>query len=247
MGILRRGINYGRSLMWRTIDAGQRVERRLNPTVDVPPGGFEEAVTFWEGSVGERKIALTFDDGPHPVHTPQILDALAERGIKATFFVIGANAAAHPDLVKRAVDEGHEIGNHTWSHRQLTRYVTTNQTRRELRSTHDVVMDITGRPPVGVRPPYGVVTPSCKDWAGHEFGYPTVMWSVDSKDWEQPDPERVIDRVMAGAHAGSVVLMHDVHPQTVEAAPVIFDRLLEEGYTFETLSPFMATPESNDS
>lgn len=181
-------------------------------------------------------IAITFDDGPDPKGTPRLLDMLKERGIKATFFLVGKNAAAFPDIVKRMRDEGHEIGNHTWDHQQLTRLRET-KVMSELQTTHDAIVKACDVAPTLYRPPYGATRLSQQKTIYDQFQYTCILWDVDPNDWRTPrSSKKTHDRVLAQTKAGSIILCHDIHHETVEAMPSTLDDLKARGFQFVTVS-----------
>ena len=184
-------------------------------------------------------LAMTFDDGPHPVLTPKLLDILKARGIKATFFVIGQNAEKYPDIVRRIVAEGHEIANHTWSHPQLTK-IAPGALHDEITKTSEVLADITSHPPTLMRPPYGATSPLINQWLSHDLGMKVIIWSVDPLDWRYHDSARVQSTILAGASPGAIILSHDIHATTVAAMPETLDRLLAKGFQFVTVSELIA-------
>ena len=185
------------------------------------------------GQCAERKcIALTFDDGP-VAGTAALLDLLRSRGVHATFFVVGENAQAHPDLLRRMAADGHAVENHTYTHARLTRLGTAS-IRRELVQTNDVIESATGVAPAYVRPPYGATDDSVAAVAG-ELGMGQVTWDVDPVDWKDHDSDVVRTRVLALAHPGAIVLSHDIHATTRAAYPDILDTLIDRGYTFVTV------------
>src|SRR6266446_5278073 len=134
----------------------------------------ESSITFNSVHVDGPYIAMTFDDGPSATLTPKLLDLLAAHHIKATFFVIGQNVADHPEIVQRAAREGHEIGNHSWSHPYLAK-MSDDAVRRELRRTDGAIKDATGRRPTLMRPPYGSISVRQKHWINEEFGYQIIL------------------------------------------------------------------------
>lgn len=184
-----------------------------------------------------RSIALTFDDGPHPVQTPAILDILRKHDVPATFFIIGQNASWHPDLVKAIDTEGHLIANHSWSHPQLNR-IPTAKVRTELGRTCDLIEKALGASPRFARAPYGAWhKPSLKVCAA--LGMEPMGWSIDTQDWKSPGSATIRSRVLTGAAPGAIVLAHDGggdRSQTVEALTHYLPRLLDRGYTMVPLT-----------
>jgi peptidoglycan/xylan/chitin deacetylase (PgdA/CDA1 family) len=204
----------------------------------------EPRLTFNYVHVDGPFIAMTFDDGPSEKLTPKLLDLLAARHIKATFFVIGQNVVEHPEIVARAAREGHEIANHSWSHPNLAK-MSDDNIRRELRKTDDAIKEATGQRPTLMRPPYGSITNRQKHWIHDEFGYEIVLWDIDPLDWKRPGPAVVTNRILRETRAGSIVLSHDIHPGTIEAMPATFGQLTAKGFKFVTVSELisMQTPE----
>ena len=184
-------------------------------------------------------IAMTFDDGPQEKLTPKLLDLLAQHHVKATFFVIGQNVAEHPEIVARAAREGHEIGNHSWSHPNLAK-MSEESIRRQLRQTDDAIRDAIGRRPTLMRPPYGNLTTRQKQWVHQEFGYRIILWDVDPFDWKRPGPAVICNRIMTETRPGSIVLSHDIHAGTIQAMPDTLNQLEAKGYKFVTVSELIA-------
>jgi peptidoglycan/xylan/chitin deacetylase (PgdA/CDA1 family) len=209
------------------------------------PGSNEPRITFSAVHVDGPYIAMTFDDGPQATLTPKLLDLLAAHHIKATFFVIGQNVAEHPQIVARAAREGHEIGNHTWSHPKLGKMSDEN-VRRELRRTDEIIKSAIGKRPTLMRPPYGSITTRQKHWIHDEFGYQVILWDVDPLDWKRPGPAVVCNRILKETRPGSIVLSHDIHPGTIEAMPATLKQLEAKGFQFVTVSALiqMAVPET---
>jgi peptidoglycan/xylan/chitin deacetylase (PgdA/CDA1 family) len=205
----------------------------------------DSRITFNSVNVNGPYIAMTFDDGPSATLTPKLLDLLAERRIKATFFVIGQNVAENPEIVARAAKEGHEIASHSWSHPNLAK-MSDEGVRRQLRQTDDVIKSATGKRPTVMRPPYGSITDREKRWIHDEFGYDIILWDVDPYDWKRPGPAAVRNRILAETRPGSIVLTHDIHPGTIEAMPSTFEALEAKGFKFVTVSELirMAVPET---
>ena len=214
------------------------VKRLNNPSSMpvVPPAGAR--VSYSSVKIEQKTLAMTFDDGPHPSLTPKLLDLLKERNIKCTFFLVGNLVKVYPDIVRRIIAEGHEIGNHTWSHCSLTSR-SDEQIRSELKKSEDAVYEVAGVRPNLVRPPYGAINTRIKDLMFSEFGYSTIMWSVDPQDWRRPGVSVVTSRLVSGAHPGAIMLSHDIHPPTIQAMPGMFDQLLAKGYQFVTVSQLL--------
>jgi len=182
---------------------------------------------------------MTFDDGPHATNTPKLLDLAAKKHIKLTFFLIGQNAAANPQLVKREVAEGHEVGNHSWTHPNLAK-MSDDAVRAELQKTDDVISQAIGFRPKYLRPPYGELTSKQRIWVHNEFGYKIILWDVDPLDWKRPGPSVVAHRIISATRPGSIILSHDIHAPTIEAMPEVFDTLLAKGFKFVTVSELLA-------
>ncbi len=185
-----------------------------------------EAVREEEVCEPGPRIALTFDDGPGP-YTERLLDGLKERGVKASFFLIGRSVKEYPEAVKRMEEEGHLIGNHTYSHVKL-KGLSPEETRREIQKTDEAVYEITGKHVAYLRPPFG-------EWEEDlELTYPVlpVMWTVDPLDWTTENVEEIVDRVVTQAGENDMILLHDCYDSSVEAALRIVDRLLAEGFDF---------------
>ena len=185
-----------------------------------------EAVREEEVSEPGPRIALTFDDGPGP-YTERLLDGLKDRGVKASFFLIGRSVKEYPEAVKRMEEEGHLIGNHTYSHVKL-KGLSPEETRREIQKTDEAVYEITGKHVAYLRPPFG-------EWEEDlELTYPVlpVMWTVDPLDWTTENVEEIVDRVVTQAGENDMILLHDCYDSSVEAALRIVDRLLAEGFDF---------------
>jgi peptidoglycan-N-acetylglucosamine deacetylase len=178
-------------------------------------------------------VRLTFDDGPTRAATPAILDTLAARGVTATFFVTGSMAAARPDILRRASAEGHRIGNHSWSHPDLTT-LTYAQVASQLQRTNDVIQEVTGSSPSEWRPPYGARNDVVRAAAADVGLTSMVMWTVDPRDWADPPATTIRDRVLEDVRPGGIVLLHDASALNTPAAlPLILDGLDARGYCIE--------------
>lgn len=182
----------------------------------------------------QKKIAITFDDGPHPYYTEQLLDGLKERGVVATFFVTGEHAKLHPDVIKRMQEEGHLIGNHTYSHIQLTKN-NREKFKEELIVTNEVLKEITGEETEFVRPPYGSWDKSFEK----ELNMFPVLWTVDPLDWSSKNVDRIVEKIVSKAGENDIILMHDYYETSVTAALKVVDELLEEGYSFVTVEEIL--------
>lgn len=182
----------------------------------------------------KKKIALTFDDGPHPFYTEQLIRGLEEREVSATFFITGANADAHPELVKKLHEKGHLIGNHTYSHTQLNGK-NEEQFKQEIIKTNEVIKAQTGEDIIYVRPPYGSWN---KEFEKQLNMFP-VFWTIDPLDWCSSDVNAIVKRVTTKAKENDIILMHDQYKTTVTAALKIVDQLKAEGYEFVTVEELL--------
>lgn len=187
----------------------------------------------------EKAIALTFDDGPSPRTTLQVLDILDKNNIKATFFWVGQNLQAYPQIAQKVIANGHAIGNHTWHHwyRQLDQATAAH----EIDATAELIYKTTGMTTALFRPPGGVLSNGLADYAKQK-NYAVVMWSVDPRDYRPLGPQRLIDNVIRKAQPGTIVLLHDGganHAATVKALPDIITKLRELGYGFVTVPELM--------
>lgn len=200
------------------------------------------------GSPSENKIALTFDDGPDDKYTAQVLDVLKKADVKATFFVIGFRAKAHPELIARMVREGHIVGNHSYNHPNLPK-LSEPVFERQIEDTQTVLKSLTGYEPKLFRPPYGAVNEDQVRWAAdHQFMI--VNWNVDSLDWRGLNAEQVSSNILKAARAGSIVLQHCGGGEgqdlsgTVKALPNIIQQLKSKGYQFVTVPELLHVPKS---
>ncbi|MER1957993.1 MAG: polysaccharide deacetylase family protein [Solibacillus sp.] len=178
----------------------------------------------------ERKqIALTFDDGPNDKSTVQILAILKKYDVKATFFVLGQNVVKHLDVVRMIHDQGHEVANHSWSHKNLTK-LNPAQMHDEIDRTSDAIFEATGEYPASYRPPYGAIDASVRK----EIQLNSVLWNIDTMDWHHKDPVKTLKNVKANAKDGGIILMHDIHQQSADALEAILQYLQQEDYEFVT-------------
>lgn len=183
-----------------------------------------------------RRIALTFDDGPHPSYTKRILDVLDRYGVKATFFMIGTNVEYYPEVAREVARRGHEIGNHTYSHSRLTG-MDGGRLTEELKKCEAILQDTVGIRPTLFRPPEGVVSDAVRSCADGR-DYTVVLWSVDTRDWETKTTDAIAGHVLREVKPGAIILMHDytAHSKTPEALEQVLPRLLAQGYEPVTVS-----------
>ena len=182
---------------------------------------------------------MTFDDGPSTLLTPKLLDMLKARGIKATFFLIGKNAEANPKIIQRIIAEGHEVGNHSWSHPPLNK-CSAEKFKHELNGTNDAIQAAIGTRPTLIRPPYGATNANLDRTMDEKYGMKVILWSVDPMDWKYRNSERVATYILSHAKPGDIILSHDIHATTVAAMPKVFDELLKRGFKFVTVSQLIA-------
>ena len=187
----------------------------------------------------DKCIALTYDDGPSE-HTPQLLKTMAKYDAKATFFLIGPSASEYPEVVEDLVDQGMEIANHTTNHKVLSQ-ISSAQVKTELSDTQKRIHKITGEYPTLMRPPYAARSNSVDKIAGKQ-GLSVVTWDTSPIDWENESAKKVADIVIREASRNQIVLMHDTHKWTVDAAPRIYKELSKQGYTFVTVSEVIGKP-----
>lgn len=180
-------------------------------------------------------IALTFDDGPSPLYTSRLLDGLKERDAHATFFVVGQLIPGQEELLRRMAAEGHQIGNHTQNHRDLSK-LTLSQAQQETALTAAALEEVLGPGERWIRPPYGFISDA--QMAATEV--PLVYWSVDTEDWSLRDKDRILDGMLRQIGDGDIVLMHDIYPTSVEAALAAVDHFRAKGYRFVTLEELFA-------
>lgn len=176
-------------------------------------------------------VALTFDDGPHPTLTPRLLAVLADEHVEATFFLVGSRAQQWPSIVKAISDGGHEIGNHSWTHPNLTQ-LTNAEVTAQLAAADAAIVAATGvRPPI-VRLPYDASSPRVLSLIDR----PVIYWDIDTLDWKGLSVAEIIRSATSRARSGSIVLMHDIHPNTVSAVRGVIDGLRARGFAFVTVS-----------
>ncbi|MCF6465647.1 polysaccharide deacetylase family protein [Clostridium sp. Cult2] len=214
------------------------VEYTFNPLISTLSNNYGKIVNH--GPKEEKVIALTFDDGPHPIYTDEILDVLKEYDVKATFFVLGKFAELYPDIIKRQSREGHEIGNHTYSHVDPKK-VSKEKLLDEYERTQNIVTNLTNKEPKLFRPPYGSFNSNTLDVMEMNDTI-IVLWSAyqDSKDWSNPKVEKIINTTLSNVKNGDIILFHDYvyydKSNTIEALKKILPELKNRGYNFLTIS-----------
>ena len=186
-------------------------------------------------------IALTFDDGPG-IYTDKLLSYLQSYKAKATFFMIGPSAQRYPSIVKRVFDNGHQIGNHTWSHPSLPG-LSPEQVQKEISSTNNILQGITGVKPTTLRPPYGATNAAVQRVVSN-LGMSSILWSIDTRDWADRNSNIVCNRAISNARPGAIILMHDIHQTSVEAVPCILQNLSSQGYQFVTVDKLLGNLQS---
>lgn len=208
------------------------ISKTDNLSDDFPTTPMSKHVKATERNLdGKKLVALTFDDGPSPDTTPRLLDILAEKNTLATFFMLGTRARSSPDIVSRANKETHEIASHTMYHQNLIR-IPISSAEADINEAKSVFSNILGRTPVFTRPPYG----NFNNAVSASAGTPLILWSVDTLDWKNRDAAVIIETTMSQIHDGAIILMHDIHPTTIEAVPTLIDALRANDYEFVTIS-----------
>ncbi|KGA99058.1 polysaccharide deacetylase [Alkalihalobacillus alcalophilus ATCC 27647 = CGMCC 1.3604] len=211
----------------------QQARTYIQSNIQVTPNHFAQ------GNTSEKLVALTFDDGPDQHYTPIVLDILKEKGVHATFFVVGQQVMISPTIMQRIVDEGHGIGNHSWGHPNL-KELWSSEVREEIQLTQETLQKTVGRAPMLFRPPYGSYT-KAETVIFNELGIKNTLWSVDTLDWSGQGAEQILDTVHRQVFPGAIILQHNFQADeplldgSVEALPKMIDELREKGYKFVTL------------
>lgn len=180
---------------------------------------------------GKKLVALTFDDGPGRETTPRLLDILYNKGAVATFFELGTKVKDNPDITKRVIDDGHEVASHTMYHQNLSR-LSAGQIQMDINEADRVFVDILGKKPELVRPPYGAINNTVRA----AIKEPLILWTVDTLDWKTRDTGMIVAEAKRGVFDGAIILMHDIYDTTVDAVPIIIDELRTMGYEFVTVT-----------
>ena len=183
-----------------------------------------------EGERETRKIALTFDDGPHPVYTEQMLEVLEEAQVPATFFLLGQNIEGHEELVKEIAEKGHLIGNHTFHHVQITG-LPKEKACEEIEETSQLIEELTGKGTEYVRPPFGTWNEGLES----SLDLIPVMWTIDTLDWTTQNVDSIVEHVVKNVGENDIILMHDSYKSTVQATERIISLLKAEGFEFVTV------------
>lgn len=181
-------------------------------------------------------VALTFDDGPQPTFTPQVLNVLQLYHVQATFFCIGSQVRKYPGIVRQTYQDGDVVGNHTWSHPNLTR-LSPDEIRSQIRSASTAIQQTTGRAPTLFRPPYDATNATVGRIAA-QLGLVQTEWTIDTRDWQRPGVAAIVSTVLNSARNGSIIILHDGggdRSQTVQALPLIIKGLRQRGFTFIAL------------
>ena len=179
---------------------------------------------------GKKLVALTFDDGPSASTTPKLLNILKSRDVPATFFMLGNMARGNSDIVKRASEEGHEVASHTMYHQNLIR-ISNDSAQSDINEAKSIFEDILGHAPSLTRPPYG----NFDDKVRQAVNTPMILWSVDTLDWKNRDPDAIVSNALSQAYDGAIILMHDIYDTSVEAVPRLIDSMRQDGYEFVTI------------
>ncbi|MGG1572789.1 polysaccharide deacetylase family protein [Fictibacillus sp. NRS-1165] len=220
--------------------------KRANPQVKdfhwIYPGQnlnvpMKQTTGYSMGNTSEKQIALTFDDGPDNRYTPQILKILKEKGVKATFFVMGERTKQHPEILKQIHREGHAIGNHTWNHPDITQ-LTDQELEKNVQATSTEIEKVTGVKTHLFRPPFGKMNDHQLAMLNNQH-YQSILWTADTRDWDGVSAEQIVSAANTNAAPGVIVLQHSYHEsgkfETVKALPEIIDQLRAKGYKFVTV------------
>lgn len=197
----------------------------------------KDEVFIHYGSREKKVIALTFDDGPHPKETNQVLDVLKKYNAKATFFIAGKHANWYSEPLIRASKEGHEIGNHTFNHPDISN-LNSRQIESEILKCEEILIKLTGKKPTLFRPPYGSYRKEELAKLAQKYDYKIVLWStIDARDWQNPQASKIADTIINKVKNGDIILLHDYGTDnTVEALEILIPNLIKQGYKFVTVS-----------
>jgi polysaccharide deacetylase family sporulation protein PdaB len=199
-------------------------------TITIP----ENAVAIYSGNPNRRMVSLTFDATYGDNQTHELLEILRKNNIKATFFLSGIWLINYPNLARAIAAEGHEIGNHSYTHPHMP-LITMPEVRNQIVRTGALIRNITGQSPYLFRPPFGEYNQAILNQLA-SLGYVTIIWTIDTLDWKNPGPDAVVSRVVDNAAPGAIILMHQSAPDTLQGLQTIITRLKEQGYTFGTVT-----------
>ncbi|WP_425415757.1 polysaccharide deacetylase family protein [Orenia metallireducens] len=214
-----------------------------NNVVIAEPKKENTAKKIYRKGPSTMKVALTFDDGPDPVYTPQVLDVLKKYNVKATFFLVGQRVEKNPSIVKRIYEEGHTIANHSWDHANLTT-LDEFELEQNMTATDNSIKEIIKKRPELMRPPYGAVNSSTLEQLNN-LGYKVIHWSVDSLDWKAKTKEEVLAKTLPDIHEGAIILFHSAGGKgqslmpTINALPTIIETLQEKGIEMVTVDDLL--------
>lgn len=204
----------------------------------------KQQTLFYKGLSTQKRVALTFDDGPDRYYTLQILDILKKEKVPATFFVVGNLSKIYPDVLRRIDQEGHVIGNHSWNHPQFTK-LSQSGINSQLSRTNAVIKEAIGKEPRLFRPPYGAMNTRVEKQIGSQ-GYKIIQWSVDTRDWSGRSSKQIVNTVINQVEPGGIILQHSAGGEklrtTVEALPQIISYLKKNGYEFVTVDELLYVP-----
>ncbi len=200
----------------------------------------ENDIFIKNGSREKKVIALTFDDGPHPKETDEVLDVLKKYNVKATFFVAGKHANWYSKPLIRASEEGHEIGNHTFNHPDIST-LNSSQIEDEILKCEEILVELTGKKPTLFRPPYGSYKKEELVKIATKYDYKIVLWTTfDARDWENPKAYKIADTILNKSQNGDIILLHDYATNnTVEALDILIPKMLEKGFEFKTVTELL--------
>lgn len=206
------------------LDQSSHVSDKKNKIVSVSDP--VEISSSSEKVVAGQKVALTFEDGPHPEYTKNVLEVLDHYQVEATFFMIGKRVKYYPEVAQAVVEQGHEIGNHSWSHPRLSR-LNSSQVEEQIASTQKVIEEATGQKPDLLRLPFGD-----KPVSPNQTGLNTIPLTVDSEEWQTKEPKQIAAEVISQVESGSVIVLQQLQPSTIEAIEIVIKQLSEQGYQF---------------
>jgi len=182
----------------------------------------------------EKLVALTFDDGPHPQHTEDLLDFLKAERVPATFFILGVQGEKHPDILSRMEKEGHQLAVHSYDHVDFTK-LSLQDAQKQINQTNQVIKDATGVDATVMRPPFGAIN----DQVTKNVDMPQILWNIDTMDWKHRDANYIYNTIVKNTEDGSVILLHDIYGTSVEGAKRAIKKLKKDGYTFVTIDVLM--------